>query len=51
MILNLSYHQDSAADEADAVRWAETFGFTPERLGGSPFTLWDGTAFVLRRNA
>lgn len=49
VILNLSYRQDLAADQADAARWAARHGFALARAGEQPFALWDGTAFVLRR--
>jgi ubiquinone/menaquinone biosynthesis C-methylase UbiE len=47
-ILNLSYRDDLAADQADAARWATTYGFTLVRPGGTPFKLWDGTVFLFR---
>jgi len=48
-ILNLSYRGDLEADRADAARWAAAGGWTLAADGVAPFTLWDGTAFLLRR--
>lgn len=48
-ILNLSYRGDLEADRADAERWAATYAFRLTRSGTTPFSLWDGTAFLLRR--
>lgn len=49
VILNLSYRGDPAADRADASGWAEEGGCVLTCAGTTPFALWDGTAFVLRR--
>ncbi len=46
-ILNLSYGRDPAADLQDVARWGAQHGASV--TGSRPFTLWDGTAFVLRR--
>ncbi len=48
-VLNLSYRNDPAADRRDAADWAAAHGFTLGVAGEAPFTVWDGTAFVLRR--
>ena len=48
-ILNLSYGRDAASDRADLTRWVGTHGLHAALEGGRPFTLWDATAFVLRR--
>jgi SAM-dependent methyltransferase len=48
-ILNLSYRDDPARDPADAARWAGEGGWALTLAGTSPFTLWDGRAFLLRR--
>ena len=48
-VLNLSYRDDPAADRADAEGWAAAHGFSLGVAGETPFTVWDGTAFVLRR--
>ncbi len=48
-ILNLSYSSDQAADVVEAEHWAATHGFVASVLGTTPFALWDGRAFVLRR--
>jgi hypothetical protein len=47
-ILNLSYRDDPAADQADAARWATACGFTLVRLGVTPFKLWDSAVFLFR---
>ena len=47
-ILNLSYRDDPARDPADAARWAGEGGWTLALAGTTPFTLWDGRAFLLR---
>lgn len=49
VVLNLSYGRDLAADRADAAAWALAYGFDLVVDGARPFTLWDGSAFVLRR--
>ena len=48
-ILNLSYRGDAALDRADVRAWAAASGMRVVQDGGTPFQLWDGTAFVLRR--
>jgi len=48
-VLNFSYRGDEAADRADAVALAGAHGLTLEQAGVAPFSVWDGTAFVLRR--
>ena len=48
-ILNLSYRQNPGADRADAAGWAETAGLRLAQGGVTPFSLWDGTAFVFVR--
>ena len=48
-VLNLSYRDDPALDRADAKAWATSHGFTLTADGEAPFTVWDGTAFVLQR--
>jgi len=48
-ILNLSYRADPARDEADLGRWSAAAGLHGPCSGTTPFTLWDGTAYVLRR--
>ena len=49
VVLNFSYRGDRAADRADATAFAAAHGFTLEQDGATPFDVWDGTAFVLRR--
>ena len=48
-ILNMSYRQNAEADIADATDWAARYGLRLILAGETPFALWDGTAFVLRR--
>jgi SAM-dependent methyltransferase len=48
-VLNFSYRGDKAADRADAVALAGAHGLALEQAGTAPFSVWDGTAFVLRR--
>jgi SAM-dependent methyltransferase len=48
-ILNLSYRGGIEPDRADAARWAAEGGWRVAVDGASPFALWDGAAFVLRR--
>jgi SAM-dependent methyltransferase len=48
-IFNLSYRGDHERDRADAARWAEAGGWTLSVNGLTPFRLWDGAAFLLRR--
>ena len=50
VVLNLSY-RGLPADRATARAWAARYGFALVCDGAAPFTLWDGTAFVLRRVA
>ena len=45
-VLNLSYREDAAADQSDAQAWATAHGLTLGTAGTTPFTLWDGTAYV-----
>ena len=48
-VLNFSYRGDKAADCADAAALADAHGLALEQAGTAPFSVWDGTAFVLRR--
>ena len=48
-VLNLSYRQDAARDRADAAAWADACELRLVRDGGTPFSLWDGSAFVFAR--
>ncbi len=48
-ILNLSYRADPARDEADLARWSAVAGLHGSCAGTTPFRLWDGTTYVLRR--
>ena len=47
VVLNLSYRGDPVADRADAEGWAALAGLAM-RDHGTPFRVWDGTAFVFR---
>jgi hypothetical protein len=49
-VLNWSY-RGADMDRAEALAWAPRYGFTLGRCGDTPFALWDGTVFVLRRVA
>ena len=49
VVLNFSYRGDKAADRADAAALGAAHGLTLEQAGIAPFSVWDGTAFVLRR--
>ena len=49
-MLNLSY-RGLDHDRAAARGWASDYGFTLVCEGATPFALWDGAAFVLRRAA
>ncbi len=49
VVLNFSYRGNQAADRADAAALAAAHGLTLEHDGIAPFSVWDGTAFVLRR--
>ena len=48
-ILNLSYRGDPEADRADAASWAAQGGWQLAANGTTPFTIWDGRAFLFRR--
>ncbi len=48
-VLNLSYRQSPDADLADASHWGEATGLRLVQGGVTPFSLWDGTAFVFVR--
>jgi SAM-dependent methyltransferase len=50
VVVNLSY-RGVEADRATARGWAARYGFSVEVDAETPFALWDGTAFVLRRTA
>ena len=47
-ILNLSYRDDPAQDQHDAAAWAAQHGLRLELADSGPFSLWDGSAYVLR---
>ena len=49
VILNLAYGEDLQASRVRAESWADQSGLALDVGGDQPFTLWDGTAFVLRR--
>ena len=48
VVLNLSYRGDPALDRADAAGWAAMAGLELQDHG-TPFRVWDGTAFILQR--
>ena len=47
-VLNLSYGRTRAQDVADAQRWAAG-GLSIAMAGATPFSIWDGTAWVWRK--
>lgn len=49
VVLNFSYRGNQTADRADAAAMALAHGLTLEQDGITPFSVWDGTAFVFRR--
>ena len=49
-VLNYSYRGDPERDRADLAGAAAAHGIILERAGERPFRLWDGRAFLLRRN-
>jgi SAM-dependent methyltransferase len=49
-VLNWSY-RGADEDRAEVLAWAPRYGFTLGPCGETPFALWDGTVFVLRRVA
>jgi SAM-dependent methyltransferase len=51
VILNYSYRDDPAQDEADLRRLAGLHGLTPVKTGERPFSLWDAAVFHLARKA
>ena len=51
VILNYSYRGDDDADRADVSRLARNYGFDVEVSGEHPFSIWDGSAFHLRKRA
>jgi SAM-dependent methyltransferase len=50
VILNFSYRDNPDTDSADAMALAENHGFELLVSGATPFALWNGTAFRLRRS-
>lgn len=49
VILNYSYRGDDQADRADVQRMAKDYGFEVLTSGERPFSIWDGSAFHLRK--
>jgi ubiquinone/menaquinone biosynthesis C-methylase UbiE len=49
VILNFSYDDDDAADEAEIEALAKRHSFKIVIAGARPFSLWDGLAFHLRK--
>jgi ubiquinone/menaquinone biosynthesis C-methylase UbiE len=49
-IFNFSYRGDPAGDRRDVARLASDFGYDVIIHGDTPFALWDGLAFHLRRS-
>lgn len=50
VMLNFSYRGHTAADRRDVTRLALEFGFDVLVDGETPFSLWDGVAFHLKRH-
>jgi SAM-dependent methyltransferase len=50
VILEFSYREDRESDCRDVARLADRFGFEVIVNGSSPFTVWSGRAFRLRRD-
>ena len=51
VILNLSYRGDDSQDERDLLDWTESTALSVACAAERPFTLWDGTAYTLKRGA
>jgi ubiquinone/menaquinone biosynthesis C-methylase UbiE len=51
VILNFSYRDDLETDRADVASLAEDHGFELLVSGATPFHLWNGAAFRMRRSA
>jgi ubiquinone/menaquinone biosynthesis C-methylase UbiE len=51
VILDFSYRQEHALDCQDVARLAASYRFDAVVLGSRPFSIWDGTAFHLRKAA
>jgi hypothetical protein len=51
VILNYSYRDDPAQDEADLRRLAGLHGLAVVHSGERPFSLWDAAVFHLARSA
>ncbi|MDP9002891.1 MAG: methyltransferase domain-containing protein [Myxococcota bacterium] len=49
VILNFSYREDVASDRKDIALLADSNGFDVVVDGTSPFALWDGTAFRMKK--
>jgi ubiquinone/menaquinone biosynthesis C-methylase UbiE len=49
VIFNYSYRGDDHADASDVARMAKDYGFDVVVSGERPFSIWDGSAFHLRK--
>jgi hypothetical protein len=49
LILNFAYRNDPAKDRREVARMATTHGFEVLVNGSTPFTLWNGAAFRMRK--
>jgi ubiquinone/menaquinone biosynthesis C-methylase UbiE len=49
VVLNLSYRGCPEADDDDARAWAQRFGFRVLHAETTPFSHWDGSAYVFQR--
>jgi SAM-dependent methyltransferase len=50
LILNYSYRDDLDADRQDVARHGAAAGLTVERAGVGGFAIWNGSAFLLRKD-
>lgn len=51
VIFNYSYYGDDESDQADISRLAKLYGFDVVVSGLHPFTIWDGSAFHMRKRS
>jgi ubiquinone/menaquinone biosynthesis C-methylase UbiE len=51
IVLNFSYREDLEADRLDVGSLSAAYGFDVLVNGEAPFTLWNGTAFRMRKSA
>jgi SAM-dependent methyltransferase len=51
ILFNFSYRGDRQADCHDMMRLSQSLGLTIAQNGARPFKLWDGLAFVIKKNS